>query len=109
MDSIKIQISIYLSHNQFGCILSKLLTTPIFINFTFKLLSGCPPGLTLDHSGTECSCYPVLSPLYCNIDPTSVIVAVIAQYPQNISYAVLYLDGKLCYYIIATTLIFTSS
>ena len=51
-------ISHYLC-NQSGCILSNLLTTPIFINIT--LLPGCPPGLTLNHDETTCSCYPVLA------------------------------------------------
>ena len=37
----------------------ELLTTPIFINIT--LLPGCPPGLTLNHDETTCSCYPVLA------------------------------------------------
>ena len=47
------------SHNQSGCITSDLLTTPIFISIT--LLPGCPPGLTLNHDETACSCYPVLA------------------------------------------------
>ena len=53
------QISIYVSHNQSGCIDIDLLTTPILINIT--LLPGCPPGLTLNHYETTCSCYPVLA------------------------------------------------
>ena len=57
-DTIKGQIADYASHNQFGCINQALLSTPIFINIT--LLPGCPPGLTLNHIGTECSCYPAL-------------------------------------------------
>ena len=36
-----------------------LLTAPIFINIT--LLPGCPPGLTINHDETACSCYPVLA------------------------------------------------
>ena len=47
------------SHNQFGCINPDLLTTPILINIT--LLPGCPPGLTLNHDETTCTCYPVLA------------------------------------------------
>ena len=58
-DTINREISNYVSHDHFGCIASELLTTPIFINIT--LLPGCPPGLTLNHNGTECRCYPVLS------------------------------------------------
>ena len=53
------EISLYFWHNQSGCIQSELLTTPIFINIT--LLPGCPPGLTLNHDETTCSCYPVLA------------------------------------------------
>ena len=56
---IKNQISNYNSYNQSGCINTDLLTTPIFINIT--LLPGCPPGLTLNHDETTCSCYPVLA------------------------------------------------
>ena len=56
---IKSQISHYNSYNQSGCIYNDLLTSPIFINIT--LLSGCPPGLTLNHDKTTCSCYPVLA------------------------------------------------
>ena len=42
-----------------GCINKDLLTTPIFIDIT--LFSGCPPGLTLNHDQTTCSCYSVLT------------------------------------------------
>jgi hypothetical protein len=56
---IKKQISQYVSHNQSGCIENGILRTPIFINIT--LLPGCPPGLTLNHNETTCSCYPVLA------------------------------------------------
>ena len=54
-------ISYYISHryHQSGCIFLELLTTPILINIT--LLPGCPPGLTLNHDETTCSCYPVLA------------------------------------------------
>ena len=58
-NNIKNEILIYFSHKQSGCIKSDLLTTPIFINIT--LLPGCPPGLTLNHDETTCSCYPVLA------------------------------------------------
>ena len=58
-NGIQSLISIYFSHNQSGCIDTDLLTTPIFINIT--LLPGCPPGLTLNHDETTCSCYPVLA------------------------------------------------
>ena len=58
-NAIQGQISNYVSRNQSGCILPELLTTPIFINIT--LLPGCPPGLTLNHNETTCSCYPVLA------------------------------------------------
>ena len=51
-------IAHYTSHDN-GCIRSALLTTPVFINVT--LLPGCPPGLTLNHDGTTCSCYSVLA------------------------------------------------
>ena len=51
-------IADYTSHDN-GCIQSALLTTPVFINVT--LLPGCPPGLTLNHDGTTCSCYSVLA------------------------------------------------
>ena len=50
-------ISEYYSHNQSGCIISDLLTTPIFIKFNIMLLPGCPPGLTLNHYETACTCY----------------------------------------------------
>ena len=53
------RISLFFLHNQSGCIYPELLTTPIFINIT--LLPGCPPGLTLNHDETTCSCYPVLA------------------------------------------------
>ena len=56
---IKDRISDYVSCNQSGCIQPDLLATPIFINIT--LLPGCPPGLTLNHEETTCSCYPVLA------------------------------------------------
>ena len=52
-------ISDYFSHEQFGCIDIDLLNTPVFVNVT--LLSGCPPGLTLNHDHTTCSCYSVLA------------------------------------------------
>ena len=52
-------ISKYISHNQSDCINPNLLMIPIFINITF--LPGCPPGLTLNHDETTCSCYPVLA------------------------------------------------
>ena len=60
--SYKERLNSLISHylcNQSGCILSNLLTTPIFINIT--LLPGCPPGLILNHDETTCSCYPVLA------------------------------------------------
>ena len=56
---IKNQIIIYFWHYQSGCIENDLLTTPILINIT--ILPGCPPGLTLNHDETTCSCYPVLA------------------------------------------------
>ena len=52
-------ISNYFSHEQFGCIDIDLLNTPVFVNVT--LLSGCPPGLMLNHDHTTCSCYSVLA------------------------------------------------
>ena len=55
---ISIYIADYTSHDN-GCLRQVLLTTPVFINIT--LLPGCPPGLTLDHNGTTCSCYSVLA------------------------------------------------
>ena len=55
---IKNQIHVFYLHNQSGCIKPDLLTTPIFINII--LLPGCPPGLTLTHDKTTCSCYSVL-------------------------------------------------
>ena len=55
---IKNQISVYNLCNQSGCISTDLLITPVFINIT--LLPGCPPGMTLSHDETICSCYPVL-------------------------------------------------
>ena len=58
-NEIKQEISIYVSHNNSGCIELDLLVTPIFINIT--ILPGCPPGLTLNHDETACSCYPVLA------------------------------------------------
>ena len=58
-NNIKYSISYYVSYNQSGCIQPDLLTTPILINIT--LLPGCPPGLTLNHAETTCSCYPVLA------------------------------------------------
>ena len=48
-----------LIHNESACIYPDLLTLPIFINIT--LLPGCPPGLTLTHDETACSCYPILA------------------------------------------------
>ena len=57
--SISIGISDYTSHDQFGCIDSDLLNTPVIVNVT--LLSGCPPGLTLNHDGTKCCCYSILA------------------------------------------------
>ena len=56
---IKKITSDYNSYNQYGCIGYKLLVTPVFINIT--LLPNCPPGLTLNHDETTCSCYPVLA------------------------------------------------
>ena len=56
---IEKEISDYNSYNQYGCIYTELLATPVFINIT--LLPGCPPGLTLNHDETTCSCYPVLA------------------------------------------------
>ena len=56
---IKTQVTYYNLHNQSGCIYNELLTTPIFINIT--LLPDCPPGLTLNHDETRCSCYTVLA------------------------------------------------
>ena len=56
---VKDGISGYVSYNQSGCIGPELLATPVFINIT--LLPGCPPGLTLNHDETTCSCYPVLA------------------------------------------------
>ena len=55
---VNVGISHYFLHNQSGCIENDLLTTPIFINIT--LLPGCPPGLTLNHNETACSCCSVL-------------------------------------------------
>ena len=52
-------ISKFVSHNDSGCLGDRLLTTPIFISIT--LLPGCPPGLTLNHNLTTCSCYPILA------------------------------------------------
>ena len=51
-------IADYTSHDN-GCLRRELLATPVFINIT--LLTGCPPGLTLNHDGTTCSCYSVLA------------------------------------------------
>ena len=51
-------IADYTSHDN-GCLRRELLATPVFINIT--LLPGCPPGLTLNHDGTTCSCYSVLA------------------------------------------------
>ena len=52
-------ISNYFSQDQFGCIGGDFLSTPVFVNVT--LLLGCPPGLTLNHDHTTCSCYSVLA------------------------------------------------
>ena len=73
-NKIKEQIAEYVSHNQSGCIGPELLTTPIFINIT--LLPGCPPGLTLNHDRTICSCYPVLASngFKCSVNNTSGLV-----------------------------------
>ena len=49
----------YFAHNDSGCLDDRLLTTPVFISIT--LLPGCPPGLTLNHNLTTCSCYPILA------------------------------------------------
>ena len=48
----------YISHDN-GCLYYELLETPIYI--IISLLPGCPPGLTLIHNHTSCSCYPILS------------------------------------------------
>ena len=58
-DIIKLCISDYFSHGQFGCMYEELLTTPVFVNVT--LLPCCPPGLTLRDNNTKCSCYSVLT------------------------------------------------
>ena len=42
-----------------GCLRDFLLKTPVFINIT--VLSGCPPGLTLNQDRNKCSCYAVLA------------------------------------------------
>ena len=55
--SISDSISEY-KHNQDGCLKPNLLTTPVFINIT--LLSGCPPGFSLNDWRQGCSCYPIL-------------------------------------------------
>ena len=51
-------IADYISNDN-GCLNEELLTTPVFINVT--LFPGCPPGLTLNHDHTKCSCYSVLA------------------------------------------------
>ena len=51
-------IAHYTLHDN-GCLPQVLLTTPVFINVT--LLPGCPPGLTLNHDHTTCSCYSILA------------------------------------------------
>ena len=51
-------IADYNSHGNAGCLIEDLLTMPVFVNVT--LLPGCPPGLTLSHDFTKCSCSPVL-------------------------------------------------
>ena len=51
-------IADYTSHDN-GCLQEGLLTTPVFVNIT--LLPGCPPGLTLNHEHTTCTCYPILA------------------------------------------------
>ena len=56
---IKNQIFHYISHNQHGCIMIDLLTTPVFINIT--ILPGCPPGLTLNHDKSICICFLLLA------------------------------------------------
>ena len=55
---IRHPIADYISHDN-GCLRQALLSTPVFINVT--LLPGCPPGLTLTHDHTTCSCYSVLA------------------------------------------------
>ena len=57
--TINRQISVYTSHHQHGCINEELLATPVFVNVS--LLSGCPPGLTLNQDCTKCSCYNALA------------------------------------------------
>ena len=56
----------YFSHDN-GCLIDELLKTPVFVNIT--LLPGCPPGLTLSHNDTKCSCYSVLAnnEFHCSI------------------------------------------
>ena len=63
-DIINHKIADYISHDN-GCLGNDLLTTPVFINIT--LLPGCPPGLTLTHDDTTCSCYPALVNIKCSI------------------------------------------
>ena len=63
--TINYQINNYNSNDQFGCIKSFLLTTPIFINIT--LLPGCPPGLTLNYNHTECGCHLALSKMVSGV------------------------------------------
>ena len=57
--SIKDEIADYISHDPFGCVDEQIITTPVFVNVT--LLTGCPPGLTLNHDYTKCNCYSVLA------------------------------------------------
>ena len=57
-DAINYYLPDYISHDN-GCLDDKLQTTLILVNIS--LLPGCPPGLTLTHDQTTCSCYPVLA------------------------------------------------
>lgn len=53
------EVSDCVLHDCLGCIGEILLTTPVFVQITLR--SGCPPGLTLNHDVTMCSCYSVLA------------------------------------------------
>ena len=57
-ESISNDIADFISNDN-GCLREVLLTTPVFINI--KLFPGCPPGLTLNHDHTKCSCFSVLA------------------------------------------------
>ena len=65
-ETVSYCITDYFSHDDTGCIDDRLLNTPIiFINVT--LFPGCPPGLTLNHDQTTCSCYSIKSDFKCSL------------------------------------------